>query len=69
MSIKIHIAVALLAATGAVLILSLLVIAQSAHDSAESLSSHRQALTFLHINPDTLRMAPPATMRAPATTA
>ena len=42
MSIKVHIFVALVAAMGAVLILSLLVIAQGAHDSAERFVSYRQ---------------------------
>lgn len=58
MGIKIHIVVALAAAAGAVLILSLLVIVQSAHDSTESLSSHRQVLTFLDANPGILRTYP-----------
>jgi hypothetical protein len=43
MSIKIHIAVALIAAMSAVVILLLLVIAQNARSSAESLSSYRQS--------------------------
>ena len=62
MSTKIHIFVALVAAMGAVLILSLLVIAQGAHDSAGSLSTYRQGSAFLDVNPDTLRVDPKATM-------
>lgn len=56
MSIKIHIAVALISATSAVLILLLLVIAQNARSSTESLSYHRQALAFLDVDTNIPRM-------------
>jgi len=62
MSIKVHIAVALAVATSAVLLLSLLVISQSTHNSAESLSSDRHVFTFLDANPGTSRMGSTATM-------
>lgn len=62
MGIKIHIAVALIAATSAVLILLLLVIAQNAQGAAESLSSHRQVLTVLDVNTNILRVGPTAPM-------
>ena len=62
MSIKIHIAVALITATSAVLILSLLVIAQNAQSSAESQLSHRQVLAVLDVNTNTPLMDPTAPM-------
>lgn len=50
MSIKVHIAAALVAATSALVILSLLVYAQSIRNQAENLSSDRQVVTFLDID-------------------
>lgn len=52
MSIKIHIAAALVAATSAVLILALFVYSQRARDRSENLSSDRQVLTFWHVDRD-----------------
>lgn len=61
MSIKIHIAAALVAATGAVLVLALLVYSQRARDRAENLSSDRQVLIFWHVDRDTAGIGSPAT--------
>ena len=61
MSIKVHIAVALVAATSALVILSLLVYAQNVRDQAENLSSDRQVLTFLEVTPDVAGVGSTAT--------
>lgn len=60
-SVKIHITVALVAATCAVLLLSLLVISQDAQGATESRSPERPVLT-LDVRPDISAMGPAVAM-------
>lgn len=69
MSIKVYIAAALVAATSALVILSLLVYAQSVRDQAENLSSARQVLTFLDVASDIAGVDSTATMPIAVTAA
>jgi hypothetical protein len=62
MSIKVHIVAALVAATSALVILAALVHAQSVRERTESLSSDRQVLTFLEVDPNVTGLGSTATM-------
>ncbi|MBV9058096.1 MAG: hypothetical protein JOZ09_02915 [Pseudonocardiales bacterium] len=69
MSIKVHIAAALVTATSALVILSLLVYAQSVREQAQSLSSDRQVRTFLKVDPHVTGVGSTATMPTAVTAA